>query len=627
MVYLADELWRAFELRVSGLKRQIDDLSGAVGSDHKALGFAFDLLRAYPEALTAAAKIDWDRNPDPAVRARLVRPYLRCITSAASFTEGWLSHGSRAGLFGSLNRAVANECRDLGLGHREVILANGSADNYQTFIEDMDRAFSRGLPALPTEVLGHKYAMIQLPYFHGSDVLWLPILLGHELGHLVCTEFGTVPSLDLDHRIDLAEASLLTVPFAAPSGSAIALLEVANNWAAELLCDANAVRRYGPAGVAALAEFLESLGATDHVSSSHPPGWLRYSLMLKWLGEVTDSRLNAVLEPWQSIAATRPPFDHWVDFLIDLLLEASEDIWSAIAKWAPAEYSWRTRIPKVHKMADELLSGVPCSPAPSSTVDEFETGDIIAAAWIARIEDPKVPVDQLARKSVVDADFLRLWQRAALDADVHEFGGDEIAELGTAGTLAGPQIAERLERSDASRIVVKPLLRGAIGGAAIDVRLSNRFIVFSRSRVASFDPLALDSDPRQIQQEMELPWGSRFVLHPNELVLAATLEYLVVPGDLTAQVITRSSYGRLGLLSATAVQVHPHFQGCLTLELLNLGKLPIELTPGERVAQLIFTELSSTVSPPKAKYSYPTGPEFSKVRQDSEAAVLRRLGQ
>lgn len=83
-------------------------------------------------------------------------------------------------------------------------------------------------------------------------------------------------------------------------------------------------------------------------------------------------------------------------------------------------------------------------------------------------------------------------------------------------------------------------------------------------------------------------WGESFYLHPGELVLAATLEYIVMPADLTAQVITRSSYGRLGLLSATAVQVHPDFHGCLTLELVNLGEMPLAITPGERVAQLMF---------------------------------------
>jgi deoxycytidine triphosphate deaminase len=133
------------------------------------------------------------------------------------------------------------------------------------------------------------------------------------------------------------------------------------------------------------------------------------------------------------------------------------------------------------------------------------------------------------------------------------------------------------------------------------------------------------NDPRSIQSKVEVPWGGRFVLHPRVLVLAATLEYLVMPPDLTAQVVTRSSYGRLGLLSATAIQVHPHWHGCLTLELVNLGTLPLELTPGERVAQLVLSRVTPTDMASDVKYACPTEPEFSRVRNDPEAGILRAM--
>jgi len=143
--------------------------------------------------------------------------------------------------------------------------------------------------------------------------------------------------------------------------------------------------------------------------------------------------------------------------------------------------------------------------------------------------------------------------------------------------------------------------------------------------IEAFDPLASGSDPRAIQLDIELAWTERFVLHPNELVLGSTLEYIVLPKDLSAQVITRSSYGRLGLLSATAVQVHPHFHGCLTLELVNLGTIPISLTPGERIAQLVVSRSGAVPDPGLDKYYCATGPEFSKVRDDPESDVLRGL--
>ena len=128
-----------------------------------------------------------------------------------------------------------------------------------------------------------------------------------------------------------------------------------------------------------------------------------------------------------------------------------------------------------------------------------------------------------------------------------------------------------------------------------------------------------------MQRTIDIPWGSQLVLHPGELVLAATLEYVVLPDDLVAQVVTRSSYGRLGLVTATAVQVQPHFHGCLTLELLNLGMVPLALTPGERVAQLLFQTIDPPCPLPEQTYRFPVEPQFSLVERDWDLPHLRQL--
>jgi deoxycytidine triphosphate deaminase len=183
------------------------------------------------------------------------------------------------------------------------------------------------------------------------------------------------------------------------------------------------------------------------------------------------------------------------------------------------------------------------------------------------------------------------------------------------------QVSENVKQ----RLIVTPEVTLVISGASMDVRIGRGFITFRRSSTAAFDALSADQRPREMQEFVQKDWGGEFVLHPGELVLAATLEFMMLPGDLTAQVVTRSSYGRLGLLSATAVQVQPKFTGCLTLELVNLGQMPLTLTPGERVAQLVFTKVHPPVDTVDTKYSYPTGPQFSKVASDPDLDVLRQI--
>ena len=76
-------------------------------------------------------------------------------------------------------------------------------------------------------------------------------------------------------------------------------------------------------------------------------------------------------------------------------------------------------------------------------------------------------------------------------------------------------------------------------------------------------------------------------------------------------VIGKSTWGRMGLIIATATKVDPGFRGCITLEIVNEGEVPLILYPGLSIAQLVVHETgrSSTYS---GRYRYPIGPEFPK---------------
>lgn len=177
------------------------------------------------------------------------------------------------------------------------------------------------------------------------------------------------------------------------------------------------------------------------------------------------------------------------------------------------------------------------------------------------------------------------------------------------------------------RLVVTPLLSTAqVQSGSLDVRLGTDFILLKRSARGPIDPLAGDT-VSDFQERVRVEVGDRMILHPNQLVLGATLEYLAVPPDLMAYVIGRSSWGRLGLMVATAIMVQPGYRGSLTLELANLADTPVYLYPGVRVAQLVFHGLESPSAPyagPQAKYRAPVGPEFSKLAEDRDWSVIAR---
>ena len=54
------------------------------------------------------------------------------------------------------------------------------------------------------------------------------------------------------------------------------------------------------------------------------------------------------------------------------------------------------------------------------------------------------------------------------------------------------------------------------------------------------------------------------------------------------------------------------FKGCITLELINSGEVPLKLYPGMRIAQLVFHEISGEIETYSGPYDCPIGPQFPR---------------
>jgi dCTP deaminase len=72
---------------------------------------------------------------------------------------------------------------------------------------------------------------------------------------------------------------------------------------------------------------------------------------------------------------------------------------------------------------------------------------------------------------------------------------------------------------------------------------------------------------------------------------------------------------------ATATSVAPGFKGCITLELVNHGEVPIMLYPGTRVCQIAFRSTSGAASY-EGRYECPTGPQFPRLASDKDLAWI-----
>jgi dCTP deaminase len=172
------------------------------------------------------------------------------------------------------------------------------------------------------------------------------------------------------------------------------------------------------------------------------------------------------------------------------------------------------------------------------------------------------------------------------------------------------------EELDAGRIVIDPLMADAIQPSSVDLRIDRYFRVFRNDTTPYIDPKQPQEDLTEL---VEVEDERAFILHPNEFVLASTLERVKIPADIVARLDGKSSLARLGLLThVTAGFVDSGWDGHLTLELSNVATLPIAIYPGMKIGQISFLRMTTAAEHPYgststgSKYQGQKGPTPSR---------------
>jgi dCTP deaminase len=194
--------------------------------------------------------------------------------------------------------------------------------------------------------------------------------------------------------------------------------------------------------------------------------------------------------------------------------------------------------------------------------------------------------------------------------------------------LCDKDIEESLENGEIV-IVPKPDTT-MISGVSVDIRLGNEFRVFQDHTAPFID---LSGPKAEMQKAMDsvmsdeifIPDGEAFFLHPGELALAVTYESVTLPDNIVGWLDGRSSLARLGLMvHVTAHRIDPGWSGQIVLEFYNSGKLPLALRPKMKIAALNFETMSSSALRPynkrgDAKYKNQTGAVASRISEDDSA--------
>lgn len=170
-------------------------------------------------------------------------------------------------------------------------------------------------------------------------------------------------------------------------------------------------------------------------------------------------------------------------------------------------------------------------------------------------------------------------------------------------------------RIDAGELVIDPYAKRNVEPASVDLRMGDTLTKVHSSPIAERGPATL-AEPND--REYEYEEMDDMTLHPGVLYLAATKEQVGLPKDLAANVLGRSSLGRLGVsVHQTAGFIDPGFEGEITLEITNHGPQPVQLEPGLRICQIVFEKLSSEPSKSygheDSQYQNQSGPTPSRM--------------
>ena len=165
---------------------------------------------------------------------------------------------------------------------------------------------------------------------------------------------------------------------------------------------------------------------------------------------------------------------------------------------------------------------------------------------------------------------------------------------------------------DEKKIEIQPFVPSSLQSASVDLRLGDEFALleyWSNTKI-----LNLSTDPKYLKIREKA-----FVVPPHCFVLGTTMETIKLPSNITAFLEGRSTIGRMGLFIQNAGWIAPGFKGQIVLELYNANTMPIRLTAGHRICQVVLCQMDKACQNIyQGKYQNQTGVQGAKTSEDHE---------
>jgi len=180
----------------------------------------------------------------------------------------------------------------------------------------------------------------------------------------------------------------------------------------------------------------------------------------------------------------------------------------------------------------------------------------------------------------------------------------QIAELIRERAMIEPASLHQVRENETGRVVSYGL-----SSAGYDIRLSDDFSVPQNGTIG---------DPHFPTGHIPLRSvnGAAIQIAAGHHILGVSMEKFSIPSDVVGVCVGKSTYARLGIV-VNVTPLEPGWVGFLTLEIHNASARPVNVYPGQGIAQIMFHRISepdTSYADRKGKYQdQPQKPVESKL--------------
>jgi len=157
-------------------------------------------------------------------------------------------------------------------------------------------------------------------------------------------------------------------------------------------------------------------------------------------------------------------------------------------------------------------------------------------------------------------------------------------------------------------LIIHPILdKRQIFGTKVELRMDNELYRFKQGKSSEGYSVDSEIELNDYADRIIIPYGSDIMLHPGELMVTYSYEFIRMPRDMMGRMEPRGRLVKMGLSTGVGM-VDPGFQDHLLILFINNGRFSVKFKPLMRVIGISIESLEKPVKTSMKEKAMPRPP-------------------